>query len=403
VINFTTTSGKKFYTHATRSLSETHYDLSSSGLKLFLDSVQDRIIEQSWSAIFTIPVGGVNHSMTSEFGQMTIANVRAHHNGYIGLANRNGQNSYMSYVAIMASLSDSAKTRVSIKKDEYILNDLGSGPLLLRTIISLAYVVNKGTTIHLREQLTRLNVKIAELDYDVVAFNQHVSTITTKLASFGEHTLDLVSNLFTGYEAIQDEGFSDWIKRKRNTFEEDNINMTAEDLMAAAQDKYSFLVDKGRWNQPSQSEERIIALEATIESRIAKAIQADRKDRKGTNDKSPAKKAPPSNKWTTKPKAVNKYKEPWLFIGPKKGESDTLVKKDKTFYWCKFHKKWTINGSHTSDLCTGHGLTGKDKVFFDSEHAGNANDAPSPKLCFQKAVAKVVLLTEADESDGSTP
>ena len=57
VINFTTAGGAKFYKQAIRGLYDSGdlYDLEADGLKTFLDTLQDRIVEQNWTSIFATP------------------------------------------------------------------------------------------------------------------------------------------------------------------------------------------------------------------------------------------------------------------------------------------------------------------------------------------------------------
>jgi hypothetical protein len=112
-----------------------------------LDSVEDWINEQKWHNIFTIPINKIHYDLVTEFGKITITDVKANYDTYIALQGRDGQNDYFSYLDIMGFLSETARARVSLMKSDYMISKNGSGPLLLCTIIKLAYVIKKKESI----------------------------------------------------------------------------------------------------------------------------------------------------------------------------------------------------------------------------------------------------------------
>jgi len=60
--------------------------------------------------------------------------------------------------------------------------------------------------------------------------------------------------------------FADFIKRKRDAYEEDNLDLTPEELMTQANTKYLNLQRAGIWMKATADQEKIIALEAKIEA-----------------------------------------------------------------------------------------------------------------------------------------
>ena len=84
------------------------------------------------------------------------------------------------------------------------------------------------------------------------------------LASRGETTHDLLSNLFKGYAAASDTKFTSYIERKQEKYE-DGTNIKPTALMSLADKKYKTLNIKGTWNAPSQEEEKIFALKTEID------------------------------------------------------------------------------------------------------------------------------------------
>ena len=259
ILDMNTAVGFKMFKHATRAILETDkYDLSSTGFQMFLDSVKDRIEEQQWDYIFNIPklpTGNQILNIATHFGQVSYEDVIHHDTDFKTMTGveeddypnlRHIQNSAFSYTAILASLTDAAKQRLSHSRHLYIIGNKGSGPLLLHTIISKAYVVNKGTCLHLRQKLQQLDIQMNKLDDNVIAFNEYVHTIIAQLDSFGENVNeDLLANLFTGYGAVDDDAFAEWLQRKRNQYEEEEVTTLSPDkLMAAAELKYSTLLDQ---------------------------------------------------------------------------------------------------------------------------------------------------------------
>jgi hypothetical protein len=96
----------------------------------------------------------------------------------------------------MSALNDEAKTKVNTKRSQFVFNGIGSGPLLLHVIIKTTYMVNKGTTIRLRQQLNRLDGKMIELKDDIIAFNAYVNVSLDILQNN-----DIMTSLFQGHEA----------------------------------------------------------------------------------------------------------------------------------------------------------------------------------------------------------
>jgi hypothetical protein len=100
--------------------------------------------------------------------------------------------------------------------------------------------------------------------------------------------------------------------------------------MMSALNKYELRIENGTWNALSQKDERIIALQAQINS-LAKP-----KETKTSKKKSKAK---------AKDGEVDDYA--WKKVHPSNGETKKIVK-GKTYHWCPKHSAWTI---HAPDQC----------------------------------------------------
>jgi hypothetical protein len=376
IINFATTNGMKRYEAGIKSLYDKEfYDLSSERLRGFLTTFQNRIIEQNWQELFTVTAEDTPRRMTTEFGMFTMTETREKYEEFIVLDNRMCQDDYMAYQALFNSLTEEAKTRINLKSSQFVVNARGSGLLLMRTIIDLAYVVNHGTTMRLREQLSRLDVKMRELHFDVISLNEHVETLVATLASFGETTTDLLPNILRSYDTVPDEAFKDWVRRMRNNYEEGLGVLEPTQLMKAAQDKFTSIKDRGEWNQISKTDEEIIALKAEIAAM------------KKTSKLSKASKATQKSETSTKMSKKKKYQDPWLFVPPDDGKDSKTVD-DKVFFWCKYHKKWSPNPKHTSQTCT--------KQFEMNDETPPASNM-TPGLKLRAALATVKEASDSDD------
>lgn len=105
---------------------------------------------------------------------------------------------------------------------------------------------------------------ITTVNCDIGKFNQYVKLLVQSLTARNQSTSDLLINLFKGYSAVSDETFRAWLSRKQDDHEEGE-EITPDELMQAAKNKYDAMVEKGTWNAPT-AEEKIVALEAKLTS-----------------------------------------------------------------------------------------------------------------------------------------
>ena len=63
--------------------------------------------------------------------------------------------------------------------------------------------------------------------------------------------------------SCSDKEFVEYVKRKQDMFEEGH-NMSSDNLMKNAAEKYKTLVQKGRWNSPDVNEQKILALQTEL-------------------------------------------------------------------------------------------------------------------------------------------
>ena len=112
-------------------------------------------------------------------------------------------------------------------------------------------------------QLSSLNTYINTIGCDITKFNAYVQNLLEGLASRGETTNDLLSNLFKGYLAASDHTFVKYINRKQEEYD-DGLSLTRFQLMDLADKKYTNLKLNETWNAPSEQEEKILALSVEV-------------------------------------------------------------------------------------------------------------------------------------------
>ena len=379
VLNYAVTDDRKLFKQATYPLSEELYDLGPDGLTAFLADVDNRVVIFGMDAIISIPedatvqpaANQVMHILTTEYGRISLEQVRAHVDTYMALDNRDVQNSFMLYNCLWNSLSASAKRKINLLRKKFTVNGNGVRSLLLKVIIQTAYVDTQSTTMQLRSNLASLDTYMSEVKSNIDIFNDHVRATMDGLAARGETSQDLISNLFRGYKAASDQDFREFVKRKKDAYNEDNVEITPEDLMVKASFKYNALKNSGLWNKASQDQERIIALE----TQIAKLKKHPKTPKGGkTPGKDDEKKASPD-----KPK--------WINTAPTNGQ-ETRRFNNKTYYWCKNHGRWSTNPKHTTATCRGVGVK-KDPKEQPKSDGNGKETGQQPAIKLAKALQSV--------------
>jgi hypothetical protein len=111
-----------------------------------------------------------------------------------------------------------------------------------------------------------LDTYIKTVDSDIKKFNIYVKGLLRDLEARGETTQDLLSNLFKGYKAASDEKFVEYIQSKEDDYDDGNATITATHLMEIALNKYQTRLQANTWKAPTEAEEKIIALEAKLQT-----------------------------------------------------------------------------------------------------------------------------------------
>jgi hypothetical protein len=75
---------------------------------------------------------------------------------------------------------------------------------------------------------------------------------------------DLINFLFVGYIACSDKNFVTAMERVKDDWELDHSNITPQQLIKLALNKYDTRVLEKSWNKPSSKEREIVSLKAQI-------------------------------------------------------------------------------------------------------------------------------------------
>ena len=274
VLDYTNRDHVKIYRSGTRTLSETYYDCEPEGLPQFLRDVQDRADEMGWNeTVMTVTIDADQpterqENLIDNYGNITLDQVVVSELQYIEEEGRERQDSYMLYKCLMASLTVEARRKVSLWAGQYRIgeNNVCSGMALLKIIIRESHLDTNATTNQIRTKLSNLDQYIMTIDGDIHRFNDYAKSLVQALSARNQTTSDLLINLFKGYGAVSDVEFRNWLIRKQEQHEE-GTEITPDDLMLAAKNKYDTMVERGTWNVPT-AEEKIVALEAKLESSV---------------------------------------------------------------------------------------------------------------------------------------
>ena len=410
LLDYTRSEHSKIYKSAIREVCKEPFDCEAEGLYQFLKDVQDRADEMGWSdSILNITLevdddgDPVQEYLIENYGTISLEQVIESELQYIDEQGREAQDTYMLYKCLMASLSCNAKKKVSLWSNQYRIGDdeVCSGVALLKIIIRESHLDTNATTNQIRTKLSSLDMYITTIDSDIGRFNQYVKLLVQSLAARNQTTSDLLINLFKGYGAVSDEVFRAWLSRKQDDHEEGE-EITPDELMIAAMNKYDIMVEKGTWNAPT-AEEKIVALEAKLDSTV-KTI--NKKVSYELGRKTAAKKGGASDKGKKK-ETKSKGGHPKTWPQPKGDEKKERKFNDQTWYWCGKDtggkcEKWRV---HKPKECMGAAAPGA-KREADSDAKKIGKDKLAKKLKVAKAyvarMEKQVAETDSPSDDEST-
>ena len=414
ILDYSTTASKKLYRSATTSLFEASekFNCEPDEMLNFLRELDTRAIEYGWnddiSGILWIPLDVDDPAsplryLPREYGTIDMDAITKFERTYLGMELRTAQDSYMMYMCLLNSLTKEAKMKVQIWEEEYMIeNNQGtkvpSGNLLLKVIIRESHLDTNATTQAIRTKLSNLDRYIVTIGNDITKFNGYVKSLVQSLAARGEKTEDLLSNLFKGYQAVSDKMFLKYIGGKQEKYEEGK-RYSPDQLMQLADNKFRLLKEKGIWDAPSESEEKILALEAKIAalSRSAHRATTTPKLKKTGMDNEHERPSQKTNKRTRQ----NNEKPQWMFVKPKDEDLRKPRMWNGTQWWfCHRDTGGKCNGVyrvHKPQDCKG--MAAKKVKGTDRPNGTSENHSRSLQLA--KAMSTIIHSDDKTVSDAS--
>ena len=390
VIDYSTKEGRSIWIGATKPLTDQKFDCTADGLRVILKLLDSRSAQYGWndSVLFIPDVPGQPAGDGKDFikyhGTFTYEFLKQVAETYIDQECRAAQDSMQLYSCLEATLSTVGLSKVTLRESEYTVRGIKSGVLFLKTIIQTSVIDTNATTHSIRNALNSLDTYLATVDYDIEKLNQHVKTQLEALRARGQETHDLLNNLFKAYRSVKDENFAQYIQLKESSYEEGSINLEPETLMHLAETRFKILKEKGTWNAPSASEEKIVALQAKL-NKLMNQNKKTGKETKRDNKKQKGKQSDKSGRKRYEP-------EPWMYKPPKDNDPKEKQYNGKTWHWCKNHEKWV---THRPEDCKGKGTDKPNKNKSAKSESKRENDIKNKKVSFDKNDPKLVRATAA--------
>jgi hypothetical protein len=373
---------QKYFGKATEPM-ETKYDGSAKGLVMFITKVEQKAELFGWEPILTIPTAMMgNLSLLDNYGQITLADIKAHAVTYMNAESRHRQDSFHLKAFLGASLNDAFMMRVLAHKNQYLVGGIQHGPSLFRVILSLVGLHTKATVAVINASLRRLPMKMEEFGSDIVTFNEYVVNQCSELTARGKVAQDLVSLLFEAYNTASNDQFRTYMSQKwQNILDGTTCELTAYEVMSMAEEYYKHRMTTGEWKEDRKVEKRssidnLVALKAEFEAYKARIT-----------------------KRFSERKSNNNSKFAWKEIEPKGTEPHYKTMNGKEYVFCPNHgfTKWVLAYKH-KDGCTKDPVwvfPGKGTTASINNGPTSTNDGPTNKtLQYAKALMNVV--TEDD-------
>jgi hypothetical protein len=188
---------------------------------------------------------------------------------------------------------------------------------------------------------------MAEVKYDIKAFNVHVTSQMAQLDARGEQSTSLIKYLWQAYMVVPDMEFTKYISNEKDAHDEESHVYTPQDLMKMALDKATLMQDKGVWLKATPEGEKYIAFMAKLETLETKNLQLEYHLRKNKGPDNKDNKDKGAGKCRNHRKAGDKLqankgdrKLPAWKTKNTKNEITHMNPKSKkttTYYWCPDH------------------------------------------------------------------
>ena len=211
--------------------------------------------------------------------------MRIHAAPYVAGQTRQAQNACMMSDFLEESLEEKFLAEVTLYEREYLVTPAAggkpilNGPAFLNQIITQTYIDTRATVSHIRETLIDMHIMLKIKKEDITQFNLWVKNQVSLLAARGTEAHDLLTYLWKTYLQVKDKEFVRYIQDLKNQYEDNTSDLTSDQLMLYAENKYKSRVQAGTWAKPSKEQEDIVALNATV-AHLKKALNKSKVNRK---------------------------------------------------------------------------------------------------------------------------
>ena len=415
ILDFTQVESRKYYHKATKRLdSEELFDCSPENMHHFLKLLEYRAQENGWDdyvrGILWIPED-VNDPtselryLPNEYGRVTLQQITAFEQSYLGTQQRVAQDAYMLFKCLMNSLSKEARMKIEAWENEYIIQtDAGTNSpsenLLLKVIIRESHLDTNATTQSIRMKLSNLDDHMLKISSDIMQFNGYVKLLVRSLQARGQRAEALLTHLFKGYLAASERSFVKYINDKKDRYEEGE-EISADRLMQLADNKYRLMKEREEWDAPSAEEEKILALQAAVD-RLSKT---NKPKRKNTDSRNNEKERNPKKR-STKPRgrSQNPPKPGWMSERPPEGELHKPRKWNGSDWWyCHPNTGGKCQGvyrRHKPAQCEGKAFMGRFSNV--NKTTEERKDAKTPNEEKRLKVAEALTTIVNSDSDEQT-
>ena len=298
----------KLYNKAIAPLEE-KFDGEADNLAVFLASVRDRARWFNWHRLITVPIDdGTTRNLLTHYGQVSLENTRTHATMYINTPMRDAQDNDMFYYFLANSLTNEFRTTVLLYADMYSVTNVPVASSLLKQIIILTRADNPASTMHIWEMLIESKRKMLVLKGNITEFNQWVRKQMGWLHAREQEAVDLLYYLWKAYKAAPDDEFVVYIEDLKSQCDDGRATFTPEDLMFRAKNKCEarLLDEENAWGEPTEEQEKIVAMTAEINSlKKERRGTAAKKDKEKPASKKPATKKTPAKKMKEQKKKAN--------------------------------------------------------------------------------------------------
>jgi hypothetical protein len=336
--DYTANEGLKIFNSASAKLQKEEYDGGVVQLKQLLKHLEARANTYGWDdLLFTISNQAATPSdknLLTQYGVLSLDNVRAHATAYIGQHNRAAQAAVQLRDSLMATLSPKIMTQMVTKERGYLINGVKDGTCMLMVLMTLIFVETRATVSVIHAKLRGLINLLKVHKSDITAFNLEVSDSITALSVLEETCPDLLLSLFNAYETASDKDFRDHIRQQKSNWLMNEIAvLTVVELMTQAEGRYKVAVETGTWAKPLKHDADVIALAAAIN---AKQEEAAKKPTGGATASTNTRTRNNGGDWA------------WKMIAPTGNQSKEKTYKNKVYVACPFHKgtQWVLKSGH---------------------------------------------------------